>query len=138
MAMEGELAGLDGVTCKSGRSLNPEVLRSAAGYYLGYFCAHCGPYSRETGYYPTRQAAEADLAREMPYNLRGTGLYLNGGSELEIVRHYTGWSNEIARAAISQWEQLVPGWTAWYILQYVEYPDAGILRAERERKKERR
>ena len=37
------------------------VYGSAAGYYLGSWC-RCGPYSRESGYYPTRQAAEAALA----------------------------------------------------------------------------
>ena len=125
MAIEGELAGLSGVTCNCGHNLNLRVLRSAAGYYLGYFCPHCGPYSRETGYYLTRQLAEADLARETPRNLRDTGFHPGGGSELEIVRQYTGWSDEIARAALSQWKQLIPGWTAWYILQYLGYPDTG-------------
>lgn len=33
------------------------VHRSGAGYYIGSWC-HCGPYSRESGYYPTRAQAE--------------------------------------------------------------------------------
>lgn len=37
-----------------------DVHRSAAGYYIGTFCG-CGPYSRESDYYPTREAAEAAL-----------------------------------------------------------------------------
>ncbi len=38
------------------------VHRSAAGFYVGSWC-RCGPYSRESGYHPTREAAEAALAR---------------------------------------------------------------------------
>ncbi len=44
--------------CK--KTLSNEVLQSAAGYYVGTFC-DCGPYSRESGYYSTRQSAEAAL-----------------------------------------------------------------------------
>jgi len=40
--------------------LTLQVLRSAAGYYIGTFC-NCGPYSRESGYYATRNEAERDL-----------------------------------------------------------------------------
>ena len=32
------------------------VQRSGAGFYIGTWCL-CGPYSRESGYYPTREAA---------------------------------------------------------------------------------
>ena len=38
-----------------------DVHRSGAGYYVGSWC-RCGPYSRESGYYPTRAAAAAALA----------------------------------------------------------------------------
>lgn len=67
MASEGELRGFSGVTCDhdgQGRAtkLELQVLRSAAGYYLGYFCPQCGPYSRETGYM-TKEQAEAELAK---------------------------------------------------------------------------
>ena len=37
-----------------------DVYQSAAGYYVGTFC-HCGPYSRESGYYRTREEAKKDL-----------------------------------------------------------------------------
>jgi hypothetical protein len=40
------------------------VCRSAAGYYLGTWCC-CGPYSRESGYFDTREAAEAALTPEV-------------------------------------------------------------------------
>lgn len=48
-------------TCRDcGVELKLEVLRSAAGYYIGTQC-DCGPYSRESGYYMTRDAAQKDL-----------------------------------------------------------------------------
>lgn len=37
-----------------------DVCRSAAGYYVGTYC-DCGPYSRESDYYPTWEAAKAAL-----------------------------------------------------------------------------
>ena len=40
--------------------LKNEVCRSAAGYYIGTMC-DCGPYSRESGYYPSRESAEIAL-----------------------------------------------------------------------------
>jgi hypothetical protein len=43
-----------------GRMPKLDVYMSAAGYYVGTYC-DCGPYSRESGYYPTRDAAQADL-----------------------------------------------------------------------------
>lgn len=36
------------------------VCRSNAGYYVGTWCK-CGPYSRESGYYLTREEAQAAL-----------------------------------------------------------------------------
>ena len=41
-------------------AVTPEVQSSAAGYYVGTYC-ECGPYSRESGYYPTREKAEVVL-----------------------------------------------------------------------------
>ena len=38
-----------------------DVHRSAAGYYVGTWC-RCGPYSRESGYYPTEGDARRALA----------------------------------------------------------------------------
>ena len=37
-----------------------KVLKSPAGYYVGTEC-NCGPYSRETHYIPTKEAAELCL-----------------------------------------------------------------------------
>lgn len=36
------------------------VHMSAAGYYVGTYC-NCGPYSRESGYYPSREDAQHAL-----------------------------------------------------------------------------
>ena len=48
-------------TCEDcGVELKPQVLMSGAGYYIGTRC-NCGPYSRESDYYPTRAAAQKDL-----------------------------------------------------------------------------
>lgn len=43
-----------------------KVMRSNAGYYIGRSCIEDGipfeqPYSRESGYYPTKELAEAEL-----------------------------------------------------------------------------
>jgi hypothetical protein len=38
-----------------------DVYSTPAGYYIGTRC-DCGPYSRESGYYRTREAAQAALA----------------------------------------------------------------------------
>lgn len=47
--------------CKTKMEL--QVLRSGGGYYIGYACSKCGPYSRESGYYPSREAAQGDLTK---------------------------------------------------------------------------
>ena len=47
-----------------------KVLKSAAGYYVGRSCTEDDepgfpmPYSRESGYFPTREAAEGHLKTE--------------------------------------------------------------------------
>jgi hypothetical protein len=38
-----------------------KVLHSAAGYYIGTFCDNCGPYSRESDYYKSREEAQRQL-----------------------------------------------------------------------------
>jgi hypothetical protein len=48
--------------CK--RKLKIEVCKSAAGYYIGFYCLNCGPYSRESGYYRTIEEAQKDLDNE--------------------------------------------------------------------------
>ena len=45
-----------------GEPLPLQVLQSAAGFYIGTSCPQCGPYSRASDYFPTREAAEAELA----------------------------------------------------------------------------
>jgi len=61
--LPGEIVGHSGpITCADcGASMPLQVCCSAAGYYLGYLCEMCGPWSRETGYFPTREAAQAAL-----------------------------------------------------------------------------
>jgi len=52
-------SGASNVCC--GKTLKNEVCQSAAGYYIGTKCHYCGPYSRESDYYKTYEAAEAAL-----------------------------------------------------------------------------
>lgn len=48
-------------TCPDcGITVSPEVLSSAAGWYIGTRCG-CGPYTRESGYYPHPEDAARDL-----------------------------------------------------------------------------
>ena len=50
-------------TCPDcGVKLVLKVLRSFAGHYIGTAC-NCGPYSRESGYFRSLEAAEASLKR---------------------------------------------------------------------------
>jgi len=62
MALAGETGHAFSTCSDCGTILVPQVLRSAAGYYIGTEC-RCGPYSRESGYYPSRESAQADLDR---------------------------------------------------------------------------
>ncbi len=43
--------------------------------------------------------------------------------ETAIVMCYTGRSLEMARAAIAQWQQGLPGWSAEYIRRYLSARD---------------
>lgn len=62
MAFEGEIKGTSGaVRCEDCNSFLPLKVIYSAAWYIGRFCNNCGPYSRESGYYPSRVAAEADL-----------------------------------------------------------------------------
>ena len=48
-----------GDNCKIG---NVEVLRSNAGYYIGYYCEACGPWDRlSKGYFATEEEAKRQL-----------------------------------------------------------------------------
>jgi len=76
MALEGELNGVEGTICMDcGAELPLMVCMSAAGYYLGYKCNCCGPYSRESGYFRSHEEAEKALRGEAERQLRSTGFY---------------------------------------------------------------
>ena len=51
------------VCVECGALLEIQVCKSMAGYYVGFFCPHCGPYSRESGYYRNREEAELALRK---------------------------------------------------------------------------
>lgn len=62
MSLPGETIA-DGTTARCedcGKMPKLDVYRSAAGFYIGPHC-NCGPYTRESGYYRTRELARADL-----------------------------------------------------------------------------
>ena len=60
--LPGECVGDTITSCVDcGKTLKIQVLRSGAGYYIGFFCNNCGPYSRESGYYKTPEEAQRAL-----------------------------------------------------------------------------
>lgn len=61
MALEGECTGKRVIVCDECKeTMYIEILKSNAGYYIGFCCKQCGPYSRESDYYKTAvDAAEA-------------------------------------------------------------------------------
>ena len=65
--MQGETISSGGyATCPDCKiTPNLGVYCSGAGYYIGTYC-HCGPYSRESGYYRTAAEAEADMQDFIP------------------------------------------------------------------------
>jgi hypothetical protein len=67
------LANLAGIVrCHiCGRMMQPEVLQSPGGFYVGYKCPKDGPYSRESGYYPTNEMAQ-DFLQECLQQLNVT------------------------------------------------------------------
>jgi hypothetical protein len=62
MALVGETiaSGAPSVCSDCGTHLKLEVLQSGAGHYIGTRCA-CGPYSRESGYFASRELAQGAL-----------------------------------------------------------------------------
>lgn len=56
---------------ESGRPTTVDVLwdvyQSGAGFYIGTFCPHCGPNSRESNYFPTREDAERIYRTWLPF-----------------------------------------------------------------------
>ena len=64
MTLPGECVNDIKTTChECGTELNIDIQKSAAGYYVGFFCNECGPYSRESGYYRSYEEAENDLSK---------------------------------------------------------------------------
>jgi len=62
MTLPGECVFDTHTTCmECGTALDIQVLCSAAGYYIGFFCPECGPYSRESGYFRSREEADSAL-----------------------------------------------------------------------------
>jgi predicted RNA-binding Zn-ribbon protein involved in translation (DUF1610 family) len=62
MTLPGECVNDTQTICtECGSELNIQVLSSAAGYYIGFLCPQCGPYSRESGYYSNYEDAEMAL-----------------------------------------------------------------------------
>ena len=53
-------SGAPSTCAHCGTKLKNQVLRSAAGFYIGTRC-ECGPYSRESGYYRSEDDAQKDL-----------------------------------------------------------------------------
>jgi len=58
MSLLVEYSGLAGAVCDCGADMPLRVCSSAAGFFLGYFCPKCGPWSRETTYFRTFSDAE--------------------------------------------------------------------------------
>jgi len=66
MTLPGECVNDTQTVCiECGTELSIQVLSSAAGYYIGFCCPQCGPYSRESGYYLSREEAELALSRDL-------------------------------------------------------------------------
>ena len=64
MALPGEcIHGSHTVCVECGTELSLKVCASAAGYYIGFFCPNCGPYSRESVYFGSREEAEMAISR---------------------------------------------------------------------------
>jgi len=62
MTLPGECVNETSTIChECGTELSIDIQKSAAGYYVGFFCMTCGPYSRESGYYRSYEEAEKAL-----------------------------------------------------------------------------
>lgn len=56
--------GLNGARCSDCLTMLPlKVCHTSAGFYLGYWCSTCGPFSRETGYFETEEEARVELRK---------------------------------------------------------------------------
>lgn len=64
----GECNGMDGVNCiDCGASLKLKICKSNTGWYLGYWCEHDGPISRETNYFNSQIEAEQAIKNPEKY-----------------------------------------------------------------------
>jgi len=62
MTLPGECVRDVETTCVDcGARLEIQVCKSMAGYYVGFWCGACGPYSRESGYYRSYEETEKAL-----------------------------------------------------------------------------
>ena len=65
MTLPGECVNDTKTTChECGTELVIDVQKSAAGYYIGFWCENCGPYSRESNYFRSYDEAEAALSAD--------------------------------------------------------------------------
>jgi hypothetical protein len=63
MVLPEEMIGGKRTRCPDcNEKLELDVYRSAAGYYVGFWCDRCGPISRESGYYKEREDAQKEMA----------------------------------------------------------------------------
>jgi len=63
MALPGEcVRDVETICVDCGAHLEIQVCKSMAGYYVGFWCGACGPYSRESGYYRSYEEAEKALS----------------------------------------------------------------------------
>ena len=66
MTLPGECVNDTQTVCvECGALLEIQVCKSMAGYYVGFWCDRCGPYSRESGYYHNREEADLALSRDL-------------------------------------------------------------------------
>jgi hypothetical protein len=68
---ETQLSGAPSVCSDCNSAVPLTVCHSGGGWYIGSTC-DCGPYSRESDYYPTAKAAEAELLVFLAFQ-RGIG-----------------------------------------------------------------
>jgi hypothetical protein len=63
MTLPGECVNARETIChECGTELEIDIQKSAAGFYIGFWCGRCGPYSRESGYYRSYEDAEKALS----------------------------------------------------------------------------
>ena len=65
--------------CACGETLTIAVQKKGLHYYVGYECSNCGPYSKESNYFDTREGAERALETGMFDKRPGTSLFLTKG-----------------------------------------------------------